>query len=303
MSHHHPDASPPCSVVPRAVCCLVLASCQASVPSAQAPEPASPSGAEPALAAPLHAPGKAEPGVTSDCGEYAVMARGSLQYMNNVWAREKAKGGFEQCVLRRGADAQPQLGWTWAWPGFEPEGYGFPEIIFGWKPWSDASTDAKLPIQLSALRELTVRYAVSTESTGKQTLAASMWLTNSGQATAPNPLAIASEFAIWLDYPEGSTPSGEHTLSLQVEGASYELWHTANHGDRGNGQGWDLYYLVGPNHRLQGTLKLERFLEAFASKKLITPEQFLASVELGNELMGGSGTTWVSDFDVAVTAR
>ena len=72
---------------------------------------------------------------------------------------------------------------------------------------------------------------------------------------------------------------------------------------RGNGQGWDLYYLKGPNHRLQGTLKLERFLEAMQSKQLIAPDRFVASVEFGNELMSGSGTTWVSDFDVLVTQR
>ena len=231
------------------------------------------------------------------------MAHGSLQFMNNMWAREKAKGAFEQCVLRRGAEGQAQHGWTWAWPGFEPLGYGFPEIIFGWKPWSQASTDAKLPIRISDLKELAVRYAVSTESTGKISLAASLWLTTSGQATAPNPLAIANEIAIWLDYPEGATPSGERSGSLQIEGLDYELWHSPDHGDRGNGQGWDLYYLKGPNHRLQGTLKLDRFLEAMQSKQLIAPDRFVASVEFGNELMSGSGTTWVSDFDVLVTQR
>jgi hypothetical protein len=282
-----------------AVSCLVVSSCQAPTPAARAPEPAA---AQPSTnLAP--APGKSQPGVTSDCGDYALMAHGPLQFMNNVWAREKANGAFEQCVLRRGSDSQAQFGWTWAWPGFEPLGYGFPEIIFGWKPWSEASTDAKLPIQISALKELSVRYAVSTESTGKVSLAAAIWLTNSGDATAPNPLAIANEIAIWLDYPEGATPIGERGGALPVDGIDYELWHTPNHGDRGNGQGWDLYYLKGPNHRLQGTLKLERFLEALSSKQLITSDRFVASVEFGNELMSGSGTTWVNDFDVAVTPR
>jgi hypothetical protein len=251
----------------------------------------------------LHAPGKDQPGVTSDCGNYSVLAQGSLQVMNNVWAREKANGAFEQCVLRRGTGGQVQLGWTWAWPGFEAGGYSFPEIIFGWKPWSEASTDARLPIQISALKELSLRYAVSTESTGKINLAAALWLTNSGSATAPNPLAITDEIAILLDYPEGATPTGQRSGSLLVEGVDYELWHTPNNGDRGNGQGWDLYYLKGPRLRLQGTLKLDRFLEALRGKELISPDRFVASVEFGNELMSGSGTTWVNDFDVAVTPR
>jgi hypothetical protein len=250
-----------------------------------------------------HAPGKTQPGVTSECGDYAVLAHGSLQFMNNVWAREKANGAFEQCVLRRGTDSQAQFGWTWAWPGLEPFGYGFPEIIFGWKPWAEASTDAQLPIPISALKELSVRYAVSTESTGKNNLAAAVWLTNSGQATAPNPLAITHEISIWLDYPEGAPPPGERTGSLAVEGVDYELWHTPNHGDRGDGQGWDLYYLKGPHHRLQGKLRLDRILEALQRKQLISPDLFVASVEFGNALMSGSGTTWVNDFDVVVTPR
>ena len=31
-------------------------------------------------------------------------------------------------------------------------------------------------------------------------------------------------------------------------------------------------------------------------------EYFVASVEFGNELMGGAGTTWVDDYQVFVTA-
>src|SRR4051812_45834728 len=53
----------------------------------------------------------------------------------------------------------------------------------------------------------------------------------------------------------------------------------------------------------QGTLKLERFLEALQGKQLISPDRFVASVEFGNELMSGSGTTWINDFDVLVTPR
>lgn len=73
------------------------------------------------------------------------------------------------------------------------------------------------------MKALSVRYAVSTESTGKINLAAAIWLTISGQATAPNPLAIAHEIAIWLGYPEGATPLGERTGSLAVEGVGHEL--------------------------------------------------------------------------------
>ncbi|HKO93733.1 MAG TPA: hypothetical protein VJU61_21415 [Polyangiaceae bacterium] len=303
MVHHKPH-------VPRSFWAALsgaLFACQAntSTPAAQAPEVAAqpPSSEQPAAAPLASAPGKAQPGVTSDCGNYSVIAQGSLQVMNNVWAREKAQGAFEQCVLRRGTGGQAQLGWTWAWPGFEPGGYSFPEIIFGWKPWSAGSTDARLPIQISGLKELSLRYVVNTESTGKLSLTAAVWLTTSGQAAAANPLAITDEIAILLDYPEGFTPPGTRGASLLVDGVEYGLWHTPNNGDLGNGTGWNLYYLQGPSQRLQGTLKLDRFLEALRGKQLVSAERYVASVEFGNELMSGSGTTWVNDFEVVVTPR
>jgi hypothetical protein len=247
------------------------------------------------------APGSELPGVTRECGTYAPLERGSLQLLNNVFAREQAPGPWEQCLVRRELDGKEQLGWTWAWPGFLLSSYGFPELIFGWKPWSERSTDARLPVRVADVQRLDVQYAVQTEGSGKHSLALAAWLTDSGKV-ASNPLAIRTEVVVWLDHVEGLAPAGQHIESTSVNGQRYELWHEPNHGDRGNGSGWDLYYFQAAERRRSGTVQLLPFLEHLRQAGRVQAEHFVASVELGNELMGGAGTTWAEEFLVSLSA-
>jgi hypothetical protein len=128
-----------------------------------------------------------------------------------------------------------------------------------------------------------------------------MFVTDSGKASAANPRAIVAEVVIWLDYPEAAAPVGARTAVFEVAGTEYELWHKPQQGDRGDGTGWDLYYLKGPNQQLRGTLQLKPLLAWLLKQNLMPNDGFVASVELGNEIMSGSGTTWVEDFDVLVS--
>jgi Glycosyl hydrolase family 12 len=280
---------------------LMLVGCQAQAPIAMTPEHASPplQGASESTHA-VRAPGRTEPGVTSDCVDYSITTQGPYQYQNNTWAQDKAKGPFEQCVVSRKIAGKTQLGWTWNWPGYDKLGFGEPEIIFGWKPWADHSTTPLLPLRISDVRQLTVRYAVATAHTGKVALSLSLFVTDSSQATAPNPRAIVDEIVVWLDYPEDESPVGTRAAELEVAGVGYEVWHTPNQGGRGDGMGWDLYYFKGPNQQLHGALQVQPFLDALLKKNLINGDRFVASVQLGNELMSGSGTTWVQDFGVVL---
>ena len=280
---------------------FMLLGCQARSPMATTPEHAAPP-LQGALEG-THggrAPGTAQPGVTSDCGDYSITTQGPYQYLNNTWAQDKAKGPFQQCLITRKIAGKTQLGWTWNWPGYERLGFGEPQIIFGWKPWSDHSTTPLLPLRISDVRQLTVRYAVATAHTGKAALSLSMFVTDSSKAAAPNPRAIVDEIVVWLDYPENATPVGSRAAQLEVAGVGYELWHAPNQGDRGDGIGWELYYFKGPNQQLHGAIQVQPFLESLLQKNLIGGDRFVANVQLGDQLMSGSGTTWVQDFAVVL---
>jgi len=249
------------------------------------------------------APGKGQAGVASNCINYSTTIDGPFQYQNNMWAQDKATGPYEQCVLSQKIDGKTRLGWTWNWHGFEELGFGYPEIIFGWKPWQPTTTDPRLPMRIADLRKLAVRYAVATENEGKINLSFSMFLTDSGAVSGPNPLAIVAEIVVWLDYPEGAKPIGTLVDKSRVVGVDYQLWHAPDHGDRGDKKGWDLFFFSGPRSQLRGTVALDAFLALLGKRGLIGQDRFLASVEFGNELLSGSGTTWVEDFDVALESR
>jgi hypothetical protein len=156
-------------------------------------------------------------------------------------------------------------------------------------------------VQLAHVQRLGVQYAVQTESDGKQSLALGAWLTNTGEVAA-NPLSIRAEVVVWLDYVDGIHPAGQLVETVKLEGQSYELWSESPHGDRGNGSGWDLYYFKAAERRRSGTVELLPFLAYLQKHGRVQGEYFVASVEFGNELMGGAGTTWVDDYQVFVAA-
>jgi len=97
---------------------------------------------------------------------------------------------------------------SWAGRGvarFEPGGYSFPGDHLRVEALVGSVDDARLPIQLSALKELSLRYAVSTESTGKLNLAAAVWLTSSGKRRA-QPAGDYGRNCDPARLPEGATP-------------------------------------------------------------------------------------------------
>ena len=89
------------------------------------PESATSASSKPAVAA---APGKTERGVTAACAPGTGWRLGPYRYVNDQWGSNKARGPFEQCLLKRDGSAGAEVGWSWSWPaaalptrtGFEP---------------------------------------------------------------------------------------------------------------------------------------------------------------------------------------
>lgn len=255
------------------------------------------------------APGKGLPSVESDCAPFATKQRAGFEALNAVWLDDVRPEAFEQCVLVRQMDGTRELGWTWSWPGSGRAALGYPAMVFGWSPWSDRTTDARLPMRVAQVRLLGVRYRVSMEMAGTAPLALSLWLTQGDEVTATGPRAIAARLTLWLDYPRGATPPGERSGLVEVAGARYELWRASERvakrrpsGEQGGEDttDFDVYTFRGPNGHRDGTIPFAAFLEHLVSDGRVGGDAFVASVELGNEIFGGSGTTWVEDYDVQV---
>ncbi len=248
------------------------------------------------------APGKALPGIDSRCTDNAAYVDGPYKYENNQWGRDKARsrGDFEQCLLRRTIGDKHEYGWTWNWPGHEPSVYAYPEIIWGWKPWTGGtSSDGRFPRRVSEIEQLKLHYHVETDATGSYNLAPEVWLTSGkGGSGKPNPELITTEIMFWLEYAGAARPAGDVIDTPTIDGVRYELWKMDDMGNKGGGVGWRIYSLKSPQVTRQGTLNIGALLRDMTAKGQINAKDYVASVEFGNEINGGSGTTWVKRFEI-----
>jgi hypothetical protein len=227
---------------------------------------------------------------------------GPYRYNNNQWGYTKAKGKAQQCLLARQIAGHTELGWSWSWPGFDASVFAYPEIEFGWKPWSGGkSTDARFPMKVSDVPRLALNYEVETVADGSYDLAPEVWLTNGPPASeTADPKSITTEVMFWMDYAAGARPAGEVIEAPSLDGVQYELWKADSIGADANGKGWQLLSFKSPTIRRKGTISIDTLLKHLVGLKLVNPRDYLASIEFGNEVMGGSGTTWVKRFDVEV---
>ncbi|HYQ02483.1 MAG TPA: hypothetical protein VER96_27615 [Polyangiaceae bacterium] len=280
---------------------LVLLACGSALSGCAATPVAATDGSQQSTGS---APGKSGPGVTANCQPEATEMNGAYRHNNNQWGRNKVKGKAEQCLLTREHAGHTERGWTWNWPGFDPTVFAYPEIEFGWKPWSGGkSTDPRFPAKVAELPALSLNYEVETVADGSYDLAPEVWLMNGpGPFDAANPKSITTEIMFWMDYAEGARPAGEVIEKTTIAGVEYELWKADNIGKDANGQGWVLLSFKSPTIQRKGTIPIDAMLKHLVDSKQVNPNDYLGSVEFGNEVMGGSGTTWVKRFDVQVGA-
>lgn len=251
---------------------------------------------------PWHAPGKLIAGVESQCNSGYTVADGPYLFENNQWGSGKSEGRFEQCLLERTVSGKKQHGWTWNFPGTDRSVFSYPEVTFGWKPWSGGkTTHPALPVRISDLRKLTVVYDVDSEVNGSFNLAHEVWITRrSVKNGPPAPEVISAEVMFWVDSGGVARPGGARIAEgLEIAGEKYDLW--SQDGANGSGAASVSWRLITFNRlvaNLQGSLDIPAFMRVLVERKLVDPAHYIASLELGNEVMGGLGTTWINRFEV-----
>ena len=130
-------------------------------------------------------------GTVAYCGDFQLVDSPPLRFENNTWGifdaktfpqrRDKVIVG-EQCILAREGAMGIEFGWRWDWPLGEEVGYqyqpkGYPEVHYGLKPFFDVPSSAPdMPIRISDIQEMTVRYAVDMTAEGIYNLAFDMLL-------------------------------------------------------------------------------------------------------------------------------
>ena len=248
-----------------------------------------------------NAPGKYAEGTSSECNNGYAVADGPYRYENNQWGSGKAQGPFEQCLLKRTVNGQKQRGWSWNFPGTDSTVFSYPEIIFGWKPWTGGkTTDPHLPTRVGDYKKLTMVYDVESQITGSYNLAPEVWVVNRRiQSGAADPRSIKAEIMFWMDSGGVAQPGGSLVAHPVVNGETYELWLQDNASASGAAEtSWRLISFRRPTPLLKGTIDIPAFMRVLVAEQLVDPNHYISSVEFGNEVTGGTGTTWIKHFEI-----
>ena len=248
-----------------------------------------------------NAPGKFGAGVDSECNNGYAIADGPYRYENNQWGRDKAQEPFEQCLLKRTLNGKQERGWTWNFPGTDSSVFAYPEIIFGWKPWTGGkTTDPHLPSRVGDFKKLALVYEVESNISGSYNLAPEVWLTNRKVQNGPaSPTSISAEVMFWVDSGGVAQPGGAVVAKPVVNGETWELWQQDGAaGDARSGAHWRLLSFKRATPQLKGVLDIPAFMRVLVAQQRVDPSHYIATIEFGNEVTGGTGTTWIKHFEI-----
>ena len=236
------------------------------------------------------------------CGDWAKLRSGSFVYENNVWNQGTVKRESRaQCLLKRVVDGETQYGWRWRWPRGNGEVKTYPEVIYGHKPWLASSTTASLPRRISTIDALSVSYEVEMRARGRYNLAFDIWVTDGAR---PTPAAITHEIMIWVgDRSRAWEPAPGYFADTAVIGdATYDLYVKPNAEWIAEHGAPNVAYIAfnARTPRLTGEVDVKAFLDDLTRRGHVPAGGYVASVELGTEVMHGEGELWLKSYDVRI---
>lgn len=234
------------------------------------------------------------------CADFETADAGAYMVENNVWNRGNVTD-YLQCVdLEVRADGSADVILEWDWPA--PGGYirAYPEIIHGLKPWYLDSTTSVLPRRLVDVMHARAHVDASMQRTGGSgNLAFDIWLTHADtRAEGAVNLPLAAEVMIWLEQWGNVGPTGTRLKRVRVDGRDWDLYR--DYGSFGSDPRPILTFhpaapVVGPV-----VIDVRAFLDRLVQEDLITGEEWLASIELGNEVVDGAGRTRLRGYRVEI---
>lgn len=232
-----------------------------------------------------------------NCDDFAVQRLGAYHTENNTWGKSSAMN-WSQCVgigpAPNGAGVSARWTWDWRYQGDQVKAY--PEVVFGHKPGYPKSTTKALPARLNELREVRMDYAVQVNREGSGNMAVDMWLTNIPSPTRFAAPPITHEVMIWLEVYGKMWPGGTLVDETTLGTTRYKVYVGEQFG-----LGWRYVAFV-PQGPMQPTAQMDllAFFDYLKAKRLVSGQEYLAAVNLGNEVISGRGDTQLTRFAVNV---
>ena len=219
------------------------------------------------------------------CDPWAQEPYGDYLIENNVWGQGTINE-FSQCIFTTNDSS---FGWTWDWPDVGYNVKAYPEIIFGKKPWSANSTTNELPLKIGNVETFEVNFDLNIEASGNYNLAFEFWVI---EDSISNQDQITNEVMIWTTN-SLLQPAGEQIAVFFSDGYYYDLF-------RAEFNDWIYYAFVSQTDQQEGTLNVHNFINYMVATGYLNPNEYLASFELGNEIVNGSGQTNIRQYSISV---
>jgi hypothetical protein len=237
---------------------------------------------------------------SNDWGQ--IRYNGNYRLVNNVWNKGAATGGYAQRIFRETLNGGEAIGWQWFWPAGSTNVVAYPEVAYGDKPWDAVSgTVTPFPVRAGSV-DITADFDILLNASGVYNMAFSIW----GISNTSDPYnSITHEIMIW-NVNHGMNPSGSLYDTMSVGGVNFDVYVSYNQGDASGGSSsvWTYVAFVRDSGDiLSGPLDLSAFIDYLVSEGIMTTSHYITSVELGNEVVGGTGTAEIEHYAVTVTPR
>lgn len=237
----------------------------------------------------------AYPGVVTSTVDYGTIPMGSFAVEDNCWGTNAGGVSGSQDVFTEMSGGIPAFGWTWNWSTPNSSVVTYPEVGFGFSPNGNNSwgSPSALPIQVSSIYALTSDFSITSTHSGSGywDMAYDIWITT--PSMTPTPGDIKYEIMIWLDH-SGQSPAGTLQTTETVGGISYNVWKSSNVG----GHIYIAYVMQSPLYN--GSVNIAAILNDLTANWGVPSSDYLASIEFGNEVMGGSGTTTITSWSITI---
>lgn len=215
--------------------------------------------------------------------------------LNNVWnpgsLAYKADYLIDSSFDPR--DLTSGVTFAWSFP-LKTEAYptiiAYPEVIFGPAPMGGGGKKSDVggmfPLRIDTIDELTARYDVSFEgNTGGFDVAFDIWLTDEPNGRSDS---VTTEVMVWL-HKGGVVPSGSVVGQYQEGDDPASIYMS-------KGGTWTYTAVVFDEDRPEGAISITGILETLVELGIVSPSEYLASVELGAEVVAGAGRLTINDL-------
>lgn len=217
---------------------------------------------------------------------------------NNVYNKSIVSRPYKQSVFLEKLNGKIIPGWLWDWQMCSDIAC-YPEIIYGRSPWdaspSDAPSVPELPFQIGT-KHLIANFDISMKTQGISRLTFLVWVVSSLPGTNKK---ITHDIFITIDN-HNMAPIGSPLGVVTVDGHRFDA--NSKQYVLPGGPDYPIRYVefITRKPMLNGSLDLTAFIDFLVRRKVIKPNSYITTIELGNHVMGGSGIVEIKELSYSI---